>query len=142
MSSRKMSLSGCRPTRVSGWSSTNFDPALGPRLTTSIPRPSVMAGIWTLTSSSTASPVPDTGAKVMVVSSPGASSGAPHEEQKFDPAGLRCPHWLQNTPLPYRPNGGPTTLSGYQLTVGLRIHQRLEVGNPVRLDHADPSVPV
>ena len=38
-----------------------------------------------------------TGAKVMVVSSPWCSRGAPQEEQKFEAAGLRCPHWLQNT---------------------------------------------
>jgi hypothetical protein len=23
------------------------------------------------------------------------SSGAPHDEQKFETGGLRCPHWLQ-----------------------------------------------
>src|SRR5918997_5354071 len=34
-SSRKMSLSGCRPALVVSWSSRNRDPAFGPRLTTS-----------------------------------------------------------------------------------------------------------
>jgi hypothetical protein len=39
MSSRKMSLSGCRPADVTGRSSRNLDPALGPRFTTSSPAP-------------------------------------------------------------------------------------------------------
>ena len=35
---------------------------------------------------------------VIVVRSPGScSSGAPHDEQKFAPSALRCPHWLQKT---------------------------------------------
>ena len=38
-SSRKMSLSGCRPADVVGWSSRNREPALGPRLTTSSAEP-------------------------------------------------------------------------------------------------------
>ena len=41
------------------------------------------------------------GMKVMVVSSPVARI-APQDEQKFDPAGFRCPHWLQNTARGYR----------------------------------------
>ena len=40
----------------------------------------------------------DLGGKVMVVgSSRLVSRTAPHDEQKFAPSGLRCPHWLQNT---------------------------------------------
>src|SRR5690242_14194346 len=39
MSSRTMSLSAWRPTDVTGRSSRNRDPALGPRLTTSSPEP-------------------------------------------------------------------------------------------------------
>src|ERR1700757_3632723 len=38
-SSRKMSLSGCRPADVTGWSSKNREPAFGPRLTTTTPAP-------------------------------------------------------------------------------------------------------
>ena len=39
MSSRTMSLSACRPADVTGRSSRNRDPALGPRLTTSRAEP-------------------------------------------------------------------------------------------------------
>jgi len=37
--------------------------------------------------------------KVIVVgsSSPLPSRAAPHDRQKFEPGGLRWPHWLQNT---------------------------------------------
>src|SRR3984893_8479867 len=38
-SSRKMSLPGCRPTDVTGRSSRNWDPALGPRFTTTSAEP-------------------------------------------------------------------------------------------------------
>ena len=34
---------------------------------------------------------------------PVSRSGSPHEAQKFEPEGLRCPHLLQNTPVRYRP---------------------------------------
>src|SRR5581483_11552264 len=77
----------------------------GPRLTITTPSPSGTSSTLTVSgSSAAASPVASTGWKVMVCSvgrSPptGCSNAAPHDEQKFEPAGLRCPHWLQNTPL-------------------------------------------
>ena len=100
MSSRKMSLLGWRPARVTSLSRAYFDPALGPRLTTSIAAPSERSR--ETESSSSVSPAPSTGRKVMVVSSlRSGSSNAPHDEQKLASSVLRCPHWLQNT----MPNG-------------------------------------
>src|SRR5438132_708291 len=97
MSSRKISLLGWRPARVTDASSRNFDPALGPRFTTSIPVPSGSSSRVTVSSSSVISPVLSTAIRRIVVSSPAGSKTAPHEEQKLAPCGLRCPHWWQNT---------------------------------------------
>ena len=55
------------------------------------------------TSSSATSPADSSGMNVMVVevdsSSVPCSSTAPHDEQKLEPVGFWCPHWLQNTPV-------------------------------------------
>src|SRR5205823_1102461 len=57
----------------------------------------------TLTSAVLGSACDSRGTKVMVValSSSPASRAAPHDRQKFDPSGLRWPHWLQNTARGY-----------------------------------------
>src|SRR5262249_10266092 len=97
MSSRKMSLSGWRPAVVTGFTSANRDPALGPRLTTSMAAPEGTSSSSTDTSSSGASTIGSI-ENVMVVCSPAScSKGAPQDEQKFDPSGLRCPQLLQKT---------------------------------------------
>src|SRR5690606_22205941 len=75
----------------------NRDPAFGPRSTTSAPVPAGISLRSRLTSSSTGS-TGSAGWKVTVVgSSRLVSSTAPHDEQKFDPSGFRCPQLLQYT---------------------------------------------
>src|SRR5579862_3903137 len=98
MSSRKMSLSGWRPTFVSSPSRTNFEPLFGPRLTTRTPAPSASSPTSRPSSTSPISPVDSSGMNEIVVSVFGASA-APHDEQKFTPDGLRWPQLLQNTAL-------------------------------------------
>src|SRR5438067_2122425 len=93
-----MSLSGWRPALVTSLSSTNFDPALGPRLTTSMPMLPGSSSRVTVSSSS-ASPADSTGMNVIVVSSPCGPRAAPQDEQKLAPGGFLCPHWLQYTAL-------------------------------------------
>src|SRR3954469_15524713 len=146
MSSRKMSLSGWRPTLVTSPSRTNLEPAFGPRFTTSIPRPSGISSRATLTSAVLGSACDSRGTKVMVValSSSPASRAAPHDRQKFDPSGLRWPHWLQNTPRGYPAKGQAQVerylvLLGDEFPVGVSRQQRVVVSGVGGLDDTDPS---
>src|SRR3954463_3295202 len=119
MSSRKMSLSGWRATLVSAPSSTYREPALGPRLTTSMPSPSGSSSTATWTSAVGSSP-PVSGVTMVIVvvsSSLDPSRAAPHDRQKFDPGALRCPHWLQNTVITL------VGLFGDELPIGGRVEQ-------------------
>src|SRR4051812_23149706 len=96
MSSRKMSESGGRPASTTSLSSTDFEPAFGPRLTQSRPAPSGMSG-RTTDCSSDGSPA-SIGVNVIVVGSSAEWPRTwPQDEQKFDPGGLRCPQLLQKT---------------------------------------------
>src|SRR6476620_1496689 len=74
--------------------------------------------------------------KVIVVRSPGScSSGAPHEEQKFAPSALRCPHWLQNT--------SATSVSAFdQRAVRVGVEQLLELRNIVGFDDDQPPLAI
>src|SRR5262245_23990365 len=99
MSSRKTSLSGWRPKRVRRSESRTFSPACGPARTTSTPPPGGRSARLTTASSAglDESCNGSVGWNVMVDSSRTTSRAAPHDEQKFDFAGLRWPHLLQNT---------------------------------------------
>src|SRR5579863_2836907 len=140
MSSRKMSLSGWRPARVTGASSTKRAPALGPRFTTSRPAPLGRSGKVMASSSSPASPCASTGCRVTVVSELVVPSTAPHDEQKLAPAGFRCPQLLQNTPstLPRQLSGSPA-LAGGELAVGGGVEEAADGAGVVGTDFADPA---
>src|SRR4051794_17856308 len=135
MSSRKMSLSGWRPTVVMGFVRARREPAFGPRVTTSRPAPAGMSSRSNVTSSSGASGGTSM-LNVIVVRSPGScSSGAPHDEQKFAPNALRCPHWLQKTSATFE--------SAFdQRAVGVRGQQLFELRHVVGFDHDQPTVTV
>src|SRR5215472_14700762 len=144
MSSRKMSLSGCRPARVTSTTRSNRVPALGPRFTTRRPAPLGRSGSVTVSSSSAASPWESTGCSVTVVSAGAPDNTAPHEEQKFAPAGLRCPQLLQNTRSTLvRPRSAPAGLLGDELRVPGRVEQPFRgLRRIADRDHTDPPGPV
>ena len=138
MSSRKMSLSGWRPAVVTVLvEGEPAEPALGPR---AHHEHADVGGHLVerrrLTSSSTGS-AGDDGWNVMVVfSASSVSSTAPHDEQKFDPSGFRCPQLLQKTSATRR------SLPSIKPPVALGVEQRVELGSGRRLDHADPALAV
>src|SRR5580692_9732425 len=115
-----MSLSGWRPIVVWPGPRVNREPAFGPRLTTRRPAPSGRSPTETVISSSPTSPAASTGARVIVAGSPlpHRSSTDPHDEQKFEPSGLRCPQRLQKIDVT------PTPLALYQLPIPVRVQQR------------------
>src|SRR3954453_3306973 len=77
--------------------------------------------------------------KVIVVCSPtSCSSGAPHDEQKFAPSALRCPHWLQKTSA----IGAAVALALDERAVGGGIHQLVELRRIVERQDAEPPLPV
>src|SRR5947208_48537 len=138
MSWRKMSESGWRPAWVTSASSMYLLPSFGPfRTTSSAPPPRKSSGETFRSSSGSRS---STGVTtwVMVVSSASVRlRAAPHDEQKFEPGGLRWPHWLQNT-------------SGKGMSVGLfeegpvggGVHQPVEFGRFGHLHGEDPSLAI
>src|SRR5215212_5827219 len=136
-SSRKMSLSGWRPAETSSLSSTKRDPAPGPRLTTSTPVPSGRSSSPTATSSSTPASA-STGARVSVCSSPRTSRGAPHDEQKFAPVGLRCPQLLQKTSATLHSSKSAVD----ELAVGVGVEQGIQLGCVPGLEDAQPALAV
>ena len=64
----------------------------------------------------------------MVRSSRVMSSVAPHDEQKLETGGLRCPHWLQKSEL--------TVSAIEKFPVAIRSHQSLKLG---RIGHVDDT---
>src|SRR3954447_6040257 len=120
---------------VTGFVRLIRDPALGPRVTTSRPAPGGMSSRSKVTSSSPASGGTSM-LKVIVVRSPGScSSGAPHDEQKFAPSALRCPHWLQNPPAP--------SVSAFdQRAVRVGVEQLVELRHVVGFDDDQPPFAV
>ena len=75
---------------------------------------------------------------VVLLAAARVSSGAPHDEQKFDPSGFRCPQLLQKTSAI-----GTRPLSpSIELPVRGRVEQRVELRRVGRLDHADPALAV
>src|SRR3954447_787540 len=108
---------------VTGFVRLIRDPALGPRVTTSRPAPGGMSSRSKVTSSSPASGGTSM-LNVIVVRSPtSCSSGAPHDEQKFAPSALRCPHWLQKTSA----IGATDVLALDESAVRGRVHQLVEL---------------
>src|SRR5439155_25222728 len=98
MSSRKMSESGWRPAWVTSASSRYLLPSLGPfRTTSSAPPPAKSSGETFSSSSGSRSSTGVTRWVIVVSSVSDRLRAAPHDEQKFEPGGLRWPHWLQNT---------------------------------------------
>jgi hypothetical protein len=104
-SSRKMSLSGCRPTVVTSLSSRKRLPAFGPRLTTSSALPVGSDSGATSPSSSTVSSAWSRPLREIVVVWSAACGGAavgtviaaPQRAQNRLSSGFCCPHWVQNT---------------------------------------------
>src|SRR5829696_5864393 len=136
-SSRKMSLSGWRPAETSSLSSTKRDPAPGPRFTTSTPAPSGRSSSPTATSSSPPASA-STGVRVNVWSSPRTSSGAPQDEQKLAPGGLRCPQLLQKTSATLRSRSSAVD----EPAVALGVEQAVQLGGVLGLEDAQPAVAV
>src|ERR1700722_409442 len=98
MSSRKMSLSGWRPTRVTSAFSTYFAPASAPCFTTRTPVPTGSSLSPLPSSSSPSSTLGSSGKNATVLSFEGTSA-APQDEQKLTPSGFLWPHTRQNTAL-------------------------------------------
>src|SRR6056297_653509 len=132
MSSRLISESGWRPSRVTTSSSGNRAPACAPARTISTPISFGRSPTGTTRSSSGpgASCSGSTAFKVIVRSS-SESSGEPQLEQNVLVGGLRCPHWLQNTYVPMS--------ALRQRSIGLGVHQRVELAGLADLDPADPT---
>src|SRR5665213_3191934 len=150
MSSRKMSLSGCRPARVTSDSSAYLIPVFGPRLTTNMPTPRGSSSRPTAVASSTPSLMSSTGRTDMVVSEDETASAEPHDEQKLTPIGFRCPQLWQNTSLTVValfPSlllgrcGEPTSVVG-ELPIGSGVQQPLDRRWVSGDDLADPALAI